>query len=812
MKWKMWVIVTALGIGGAAWGATNDLSGLLQKGLFEEEANRNLEAAVQAYQSLVTAFDRDRKLAATAVFRLGECYRKLGKTNEAVLQYERIVREFADEATLATLSRQNLAGMGIAPAKTTPSVAFTERLQSIIHRVGADTASDSEETEIRRLRARTAARLAREEELYASLKKLSPSDLLKTLPTVAADSLLQELLQQLNLAEQNLVALKQDFTQDHPTVRTAATQVETLRKKAQERANGILAGLEVNVSALKASLASLEQAEKDAEKLRSVPLGRTDATGTIAPDDEETEIRRLQAMIKDSPDLLNAPGEGNLTPLGRAAGSGWLRVAKFLLDHGAVIDRPANNSTALHSAAAGGHKAMVELLLARGADANARDDSGRTALHDAAANGYLSVADALIQGKADLNARSREDKEGVTPLHVAATQGHPEMVAFLISKGAEVDARDASGMTALIRAAMHGHTEVLNKLLSAGAKPDIEDEGGMTRQQFWGGRAVQAKPDIQDGGGVTALSYAAGRGHLDSVKALLAAKANPNGGKVSPSLFWAVSNPECLKLLLEARANPNVKDNSGQTPLLRAIEPKSFGQPDFESAELLIKYGADVNLASDKGVTPLQMAVWAESIQMVSLLLTNHADVNAQDPTGRTALDLARQAESGMRLGRLEEHDSGRTHRVGVSFRPADKVVAREISALLRQHGAREDLQKPDSVSAKQSEGPGTATSVGGGKIIAGRIYISGQVRKQGPIDLLPNDNLTVAKAIVRAGGFTDSADKKKVLVVRASESGSATNKLELDMTEILEQGSLEKDVVLRPEDRVIVPSRLVPQ
>ena len=48
MKMKMWVIVTTLAIGGAAWGATNDLSGLLQKGLFEEEANRNLDAAIQA--------------------------------------------------------------------------------------------------------------------------------------------------------------------------------------------------------------------------------------------------------------------------------------------------------------------------------------------------------------------------------------------------------------------------------------------------------------------------------------------------------------------------------------------------------------------------------------------------------------------------------------------------------------------------------------------------------------------------------------------------------------------------------------------
>src|ERR1019366_2199268 len=91
---------------------TNDLSAALRQGLFEEEANRNLDAAISNYQSLATQFDQDRQIAATAIFRLGECYRKLGQTNDAVVQYERIVREFADQQTLATLSRQNLAGVG----------------------------------------------------------------------------------------------------------------------------------------------------------------------------------------------------------------------------------------------------------------------------------------------------------------------------------------------------------------------------------------------------------------------------------------------------------------------------------------------------------------------------------------------------------------------------------------------------------------------------------------------------------------------------------------------------------------------------
>src|SRR6185369_790432 len=89
---------------------------VLQKALFEEEANRNLDAAIANYQSLVTQVDRDRQIAATAMFRLGECYRKLGRTNDAAAQYERIVRDYSDQSTLVTLSRQNLAGLGKSSA------------------------------------------------------------------------------------------------------------------------------------------------------------------------------------------------------------------------------------------------------------------------------------------------------------------------------------------------------------------------------------------------------------------------------------------------------------------------------------------------------------------------------------------------------------------------------------------------------------------------------------------------------------------------------------------------------------------------
>ena len=112
--------------------ATNDLTTALQRGLFEEEANQNLGAAIQAYQTVANQFDKDRKLAATAIFRLGECYRKQGNTNDAAAQYERILREFSDQPTLVTLSRQSLAGWAGAHRRHPPRTAAYHRAERLL--------------------------------------------------------------------------------------------------------------------------------------------------------------------------------------------------------------------------------------------------------------------------------------------------------------------------------------------------------------------------------------------------------------------------------------------------------------------------------------------------------------------------------------------------------------------------------------------------------------------------------------------------------------------------------------------------------
>ena len=92
-----------------------------------------------------------------------------------------------------------------------------------------------------------------------------------------------------------------------------------------------------------------------------------------------------------------------------------------------------------------------------------------------------------------------------------------------------------------------------------------------------------------------------------------------------------------------------------------------------------------------------------------------------------------------------------------------------------------------------------------------GRVYVWGQVRNQGPLDIALNENLTAGKAILRAGGFADFADKKNVKVIRgAGADGTGKKNFELNMVDILEKGKTEKDVVLQPDDFIIVPSRVI--
>jgi protein involved in polysaccharide export with SLBB domain len=89
-----------------------------------------------------------------------------------------------------------------------------------------------------------------------------------------------------------------------------------------------------------------------------------------------------------------------------------------------------------------------------------------------------------------------------------------------------------------------------------------------------------------------------------------------------------------------------------------------------------------------------------------------------------------------------------------------------------------------------------------------GSCYVSGQVRLTGALALSSDEALTLSQAVVRAGGFTDYADKRKVRLTRRGESGTRTQIV--DLIQVIEEGKADKDIILEPGDSVFIPSKLL--
>ncbi|OGQ61342.1 MAG: hypothetical protein A3G39_08840 [Deltaproteobacteria bacterium RIFCSPLOWO2_12_FULL_43_16] len=124
-----------------------------------------------------------------------------------------------------------------------------------------------------------------------------------------------------------------------------------------------------------------------------------------------------------------------------------------------------------------GDSVVVKLFLNAGMGPNSKPaNSDITPLDIAANNGHISTVQALLAGGANVNARSEGRNgslKGMTPLMGAAQNGHVEIVKALLSKGADVNAKGygdmANGITPLIMASKYGHTDIVKILLDKGA-------------------------------------------------------------------------------------------------------------------------------------------------------------------------------------------------------------------------------------------------------------------------------------------------------------------------------------------------------
>jgi len=138
--------------------------------------------------------------------------------------------------------------------------------------------------------------------------------------------------------------------------------------------------------------------------------------------------------------------------------------------------KKAGNWDDLHlEGAEDGDLIEVQTALENGANPNAKNKDGHTPLHNAAFEGHVDVVKILLERGADPNAK---DNAGHTPLHWAAYRGHVEIVKLLLERGVNPNAKNNAGHTPLHNAAFEGHVDVVKILLERGADPRIADNGG----------------------------------------------------------------------------------------------------------------------------------------------------------------------------------------------------------------------------------------------------------------------------------------------------------------------------------------------
>ena len=263
-------------------------------------------------------------------------------------------------------------------------------------------------------------------------------------------------------------------------------------------------------------------------------------------------------------------------------------------------------------AAKGGNIAAVKQHISTGTDVNVQNELGMTPLFLATGMGHKEIAELLISKGADLNAK---DKNGGTPLHIASSRGQKEIAQLLIASDAEVNAIILSGsykgITPLDLATKFKETEIADLL---------RKHGGKTSD--W----LKAEDSIQ---------IAAKAGHIEAVKKHLADGTGVNaiGGfrKASPLYMAAYSyNAEATKLLLENGADVHQLDFEKETALHTAAYHSYHGEGDVSVVALLVDHGSKINAISDRGLTPLDLAIMAGTPE-VSDLLRKHGGKTGEE-------------------------------------------------------------------------------------------------------------------------------------------------------------------------------------
>jgi ankyrin repeat protein len=302
-------------------------------------------------------------------------------------------------------------------------------------------------------------------------------------------------------------------------------------------------------------------------------------------------------------------------------------------------------------AAAENHPDAIKVLVARGADMNARSKElsfpeyryetngmavfqlpkgGWTPLMYAARQNAMGAVAALADLKADLNATTKQ--EGTTALQIAVINIHYDLANLLLDKGADPNVVDSTGMTALyatvdMRAPanmltrpepkLHDQLDALGLvrvLLAHGANPNIQLKKPII------GRHQNLVGDAALTEGATALARAAKTADIPVMQALIEGGADAT-------------------LALANRTTTAIIASGGNAP-----EPKVL-----EAVTLLVEHGVDVNAFNANGQTILHNAAQRGQNTVIEYVARKGAKLDRRDKQGRTPLDIALGAGGGQR-------------------------------------------------------------------------------------------------------------------------------------------------------------------
>ncbi|CAG8956335.1 hypothetical protein HYFRA_00003715 [Hymenoscyphus fraxineus] len=250
---------------------------------------------------------------------------------------------------------------------------------------------------------------------------------------------------------------------------------------------------------------------------------------------------------------------------------------------------------------------VAQVLVGEGeADVNFADEKGFTALYTASDMGNYLVVESLLKMGADPN----KVCGSWAPLLVAASEGYIESIRVLLEGGASPDIPNAdSNMTPLSCAANKGYLDICRLLLSKGA----------------GINSPLIVPPVLCDMLENYVGIHPNSTQLDVIKFLVENGADINAkdsdGMTALSNAVYLGNETVVQCLLENRADANIPDDLGRSALFFAAGQSQHRDKAVAFARSLLAHGADINLQTTRGMTPLMIAAWHNHTDFAEFLL-----------------------------------------------------------------------------------------------------------------------------------------------------------------------------------------------